>query len=50
MRGSDVQGEAKVLEARHFAENLMGETEGLKHAVSSEHETVSRAETVLGLR
>jgi acyl-CoA dehydrogenase len=53
MRGSDVQGaqpEAKVLEARHFAENLMGETEGLKHAVSSGHETVSRAETVLGLR
>ena len=53
MRGSDVHGaqpEAKVLEARHFAENLMGETEGLKHAVSSGHETVSRAETVLGLR
>ena len=52
MRGADAHGtqpEAKVLEARHFAENLMGETEGLKHAVCSEHETVSRAETVLGL-
>ncbi len=51
MRGSDVHGtnpEGKVLEARHFAESLMGETEGLKHAVSCGYDTVSQAETVLG--
>jgi butyryl-CoA dehydrogenase len=51
MRGSDVHGthpEAKVLEARHFAESLMGETEGLKYAVSCGYDTVSQAETVLG--
>jgi acyl-CoA dehydrogenase len=52
MRGPDAHGthpEARVLEARHFAESLMGETEGLKHAVSKGHDTVSQAEAVLGL-
>jgi hypothetical protein len=38
------------LEARHFAESLMGETEGLKHAVSRGYDTVSQAEAVLGWR
>ena len=53
IRGSDVHGtnpEGKVLEARHFAESLMGETEGLKHAVSCGCDTVSQAEAVLGSR
>ena len=53
MRGADAHGthpEAKVLEARHFAECLMGETEGLKHAVSRGYDTVSQAEAVLGWR
>ncbi len=47
----DVHGtnpEAKVLEARHFAESLMGETEGLKHAVCLGHDTVSQADAVFG--
>ncbi len=42
--------EAHVLEARYFAETLAGEAEGLKHAVIRAHETVSRAEAVLGSR
>ena len=37
-----------MLEARHFAESLMGETEGLRHAVSRGHAAVSQAEAVFG--
>ncbi len=36
-----------VAEARHYAESLMGETEGLKHAVMHGYETVERAGAVL---
>ena len=42
--------EAHVLEARHFAESLMGEAEGLKNAVMHGSEAVGQAETVLGAR
>jgi alkylation response protein AidB-like acyl-CoA dehydrogenase len=52
-RGAESHGrnaEAVVLEARHFAESLMGETGGLKHAVIHAHETVARGGAVLGER
>jgi alkylation response protein AidB-like acyl-CoA dehydrogenase len=39
---------ARAIEARHFAETLMGETAGLKHAVSHAYETVNQADAVLG--
>ncbi len=39
---------ARAIEARHFAETVMGETAGLKHAVSHAHETVNQADAVLG--
>ncbi len=42
--------EAHIVEARHFAESLMGETSGLKHSVVHGHETVNQADAVLGLR
>ncbi len=41
---------ARVLEARHFAENIMCETDGLKHAVTRAHETVMQADAILGER
>ena len=44
--GTDPQ--AKVLEARHFAESLSGEAEGLKHAVSLGYGAISQADAVLG--
>jgi alkylation response protein AidB-like acyl-CoA dehydrogenase len=40
--------DARVIEARHFAESLMGETSGLKHAVAHAYETVNDAKAVLG--
>ncbi len=43
VRGVD----AHVIEARHFAESLMGETDGLKHAVTHGHETIAQADAVL---
>jgi acyl-CoA dehydrogenase len=42
--------EAQIIEARHFAESLMGETAGLKQAALHGHETISRADAVLGGR
>jgi acyl-CoA dehydrogenase len=42
--------DAHVVEARHFAESLMGETEGLKYAVTHGWETVNEAGTVLETR
>jgi alkylation response protein AidB-like acyl-CoA dehydrogenase len=53
VRGADGQGtgaDAHVVEARHFAESLMGETEGLKYAVIRGGETVTQAGKVLGMR
>jgi acyl-CoA dehydrogenase len=50
-RGADSHGasaDAHVLEARHFAESLMGETDGLKYAVTHSWETVAQAGSVLG--
>jgi alkylation response protein AidB-like acyl-CoA dehydrogenase len=41
---------ARALEARHFAENLMCDTDGLKHAVTHAYETVMQADAVLGAR
>ncbi len=52
-RNSGVHGTspgAHALEARHFAESLMGETEGLKYAVTHGYETVTQADAVLGSR
>lgn len=46
--GSGRSADAHVIEARHFAESLMGETEGLKYAVTHGYETVNAADTVLG--
>ncbi len=46
--GADAQ--AHAIEARHFAESLMGETDGLKHAVTHGYETVMDADAVLGAR
>ena len=41
---------AHAMEARHFAESLMGETEGLKHAVAHGYETVMEADAVLRIQ
>ncbi len=41
---------ARIIEARHFAESLLGETAGLKQAVLHGHETVAEADAVLGGR
>ena len=41
---------ARAIEARHFAENLMCETDGLKHTVTHAYETVLQADAVLGAR
>jgi alkylation response protein AidB-like acyl-CoA dehydrogenase len=50
-RGSDgVDAGARALEARHFAESLMCDTDGLKHAVTHGYETVMHADSVLGAR
>lgn len=46
--GSGKNADAHIVEARHFAESVMVETEGLKYAVSHGHETVSKADAVLG--
>ncbi len=40
----------RVLEARHFAESLLGEAEGLKYAVMHGGEIVMQADAVLGAR
>ncbi len=48
--GDGVNAGAHALEARHFAEGLMGETDGLKHAVTHGYETVMEADSVLGMR
>ncbi|MGB9027989.1 MAG: acyl-CoA dehydrogenase [Rhodomicrobium sp.] len=48
--GEGVSAGAHALEARHFAEALMGETDGLKHAVTHGYETVMEAGSVLGAR
>jgi len=45
-----VSPDAHVVEARHFAESLMGETEGLKYAVTHGWETVTQAGAVLEAR
>jgi acyl-CoA dehydrogenase len=50
-RGANGHGPgAHIVEARHFAESLMGETDGLKYAVTHGYETVTEADTVLGAR
>ena len=50
-RGADgANAGARAIEARHFAESLMCDTEGLKHAVTHSYETVMQADTVLGAR
>ena len=41
---------ARAIEARHFAESLMCETDGLKQAVTHSYETVMQADSVLGAR
>jgi hypothetical protein len=46
--GSGANGQAHIIEARHFAENLAGETENLKHAVIAGHETIAGADAVFG--
>jgi len=49
-RGADGQegsAGAHAIEARHFVEVLMGETDGLKHAVTHGYETVEQADAVL---
>ncbi len=47
--GEGVDAGARALEARHFAGNLMCETDGLKHAVTHAHETVMQADSLLGV-
>ena len=50
-RSANGNGDAgRIVEARHFAESVMGETDGLKYAVSHGHETISQADAVLGGR
>ncbi len=50
-RGGDgANADARAIEARHFAESLMGETGGLKYAVMHGYETVTKADAVLGMR
>jgi acyl-CoA dehydrogenase len=41
---------ARIIEARHFAESLMGETAGLKQSTLQGHKTISQAGAVLGGR
>jgi alkylation response protein AidB-like acyl-CoA dehydrogenase len=48
--GEGVNAGARAVEARHFAESLMVETAGLKHAVTHGYETVTEADAVLGTR
>lgn len=48
--GEGLNAAARALEARHFAESLMGETDGLKRAVMHGYETVMEANSVLGER
>jgi hypothetical protein len=48
--GEGVNAGARAIEARHFAESLMVETAGLKHAVAHGYETVTEADAVLGTR
>jgi hypothetical protein len=48
--GHDADAAAHIIEARHFAESLMGETEGLKYAVTHGWETVTQAGAVLETR
>jgi acyl-CoA dehydrogenase len=45
--GHEARAGAHAIEARHFAENFMGEAEGLKHAVTHGHETIEQADAVL---
>jgi alkylation response protein AidB-like acyl-CoA dehydrogenase len=45
--GDEALARAHAVEARHFAESLMGETEGLKHAVTHGHETIEQADAAL---
>ncbi|MGO9986255.1 MAG: acyl-CoA dehydrogenase, partial [Rhodomicrobium sp.] len=49
-RTDGANASAHSLEARHFAESSMGETDGLKHAVTNGYETVMQAGAVLGTR
>jgi acyl-CoA dehydrogenase len=52
-RAAEIHGTAAgahAVEARHFAENLMGETDGLKNAVMHGWETVTQADSLLGAR
>ncbi len=46
--GHGTTPEGRVLEARHFAESLLGEAEGLKYAVMHGSEAVMQAEAALG--
>ncbi|MGA7327004.1 MAG: acyl-CoA dehydrogenase [Rhodomicrobium sp.] len=48
--GANTNADAYMIEARHFAESLMGETEGLKQAVTYGYETVTQAKSVLEKR
>ncbi len=48
--GHGAAADAHIIEARHFAESLMGETDGLKLAVTHGYGTVMQASTVLGGR
>ncbi len=46
--GESINADAHAIEARHFAESLMGETEALKYAVTHGYETIGQADAVLG--
>jgi acyl-CoA dehydrogenase len=48
--GDDPDAGVRALEARHFAENLMCETDGLKYAVTHAHETVMASDAIPGVR
>jgi hypothetical protein len=47
-RKADGRADTRVVEARHFAESVMGETTNLAYAVRHGHETVARADVVFG--
>jgi len=49
-RGGAADAGARAIEARHFAESLMGETSGLKQSTVHGHETIGQADAVLGGR
>jgi alkylation response protein AidB-like acyl-CoA dehydrogenase len=49
-RDGSAGASARIIEAHHFAESLMGETAGLKQSVLHGHQTVSHADAVLGGR